>query len=292
MTVLTSRNGSLEFGPGKPTLLVNDQLRVMDQSPDVLEELREGKLDKLLELARLGAEIGSDVVDILVTHADLDEVDLLPRVALAVHEEIGCPISLDTRNPAALEAALKALRPYKAMLNSVTAEPEEYEKLLPVCAKYGAVVVGMPIGKLHGLPKTVEGRIAETEVILQAARSYGIAREDLVIDAICLATAAEADSMKVTLETLRALEQDMGLSTILGIGNAGHGMPTQLYIDLAYLIAAVPWGLHAALVNPLTPGLIETVRAVDFLTDRDPYGRRYIGRYREQRKRAQKQTNC
>jgi len=292
MPRLTSKNGEIEFGPGKPTLLVNDQLRVMDQSPEVLSELREGKIDKLLELARMGADIGTDVVDVLVTHADLDEVELLPRVALAVHEEIGCPISLDTRDPLALEAALKAMQPYKVMVNSVTAEPEEYEKLLPVCAKYGAVVVGMPIGKIHGLPKTVAGRIAETEVILQAARRYGIPREDLVIDAICLATSAEADSMQVTLETLRALEQDLGLTTILGIGNAGHGMPTQLYIDLAYLVAAVPWGLHAALVNPLTPGLVETVRAVDFLTNRDPYGKRYIRRYREQRKRAEQQTNC
>ena len=38
MTTLTSRKGALHFGPGLPTLLINDQLRVMDQSPEELAE--------------------------------------------------------------------------------------------------------------------------------------------------------------------------------------------------------------------------------------------------------------
>jgi 5-methyltetrahydrofolate--homocysteine methyltransferase len=284
MTTLTSRNGTLEFGPGRPTVLINDQLRVMDQSPEVLDELREGRIDKILELARFGQASGTHMVDILVVHHDLEEVELLPRIAAAVHEETGCPISLDSRNPEALEAALDALRPYKALVNSVSAETEALESLMPVAARYGAALVGIPIGETHGVPETVEGRIAETEVILEAARSFGIPREDLVIDAICLATAAVPDSMRITLETLKVLSEEMGLTTVLGIGNAGHGMPRQTVIDLAYLVAAIPWGLHAALVDPKTAGLVETVLAIDFLTHRDPYGARYIANYRAKKR--------
>ena len=33
-------------------------------------------------------------------------------------------------------------------------------------------------------------------------------------------------------------------------------MPDQTRIDLAYLLAAIPWGLDAALVDPATLGLI------------------------------------
>ena len=281
MTTLTSRLGAIEFGEGHPTLLINDQLRVMDQRPDVLEELRAGRIHGILELARRGQEVGTDVADILVTHLDLSEVDLLPKIAVAIHDELGCPISLDSRDPQALELALQALQPHKVMINSVTAEPESYETLLPLAAKYNAVVVGMPIGEVHGLPRTVQGRIEETRVIVEAAAAAGIPQEDLVIDAICLASSSEPNSFQTTLETLKILTEEMGLTTILGIGNAGFGMPTQTVIDLAFLIAAVPWGLHAALVDPETAGLVETVRAVDFLTGRDAYGARYISNYRE-----------
>lgn len=283
MTQLTSRLGSLEFGPGMPTLLVNDQLRVMDQSPAVLDELRAGRLDTLLSLARQGRRVGVDMVDVLVNHYELDEVDLLPRIAVAVHRETGCPISLDSREPEALDAALSALRPHKALVNSVTAEAGSLEALLPIAKRHGAAVVGMPIGDRHGLPKTVAGRVAEARVIVEAAEGAGIPRNDVVIDAICLASSAEPGSMGVTLETLAALRRELGVATILGIGNAGFGMPDQTRIDLAYLLAAVPWGLDAALVDPATPGLIESVRAIDFLTGRDPYGRRYIAHYRSSR---------
>jgi 5-methyltetrahydrofolate--homocysteine methyltransferase len=138
----------------------------------------------------------------------------------------------------------------------------------------------MPIGHLHGMPKTVEGRLAEARVIVEAAEVQGIPREDIVIDAICLASAAEPASMKVTLETLSALHRELGVTTLLGIGNAGFGMPDQTRVDLAYLLAAIPWGLDAALVDPATPGLVEGARAVDFLTGNDPFGKRYIDHYR------------
>lgn len=286
MTSLTGRTRTVEFGPGLPTLLINDQLRVMDQMPEVLAELQQGKLHKLLELARFGEIVGTDMVDILMNHPGLDEVALLPTIAIAVHEEIGCPVSLDSRNPEALTAALTALRPHKALINSVTAETDSLTDLLPVAGEYGAAIVGMPIGHIHGMPKTVEGRLAEARVIIQAAEQHGIPREDIVIDAICLASSAEVGSMQVTLDTLSALHQELGVTTILGIGNAGFGMPDQTRIDLAYLLAAVPWGLDAALVDPSTPGLVEGVRAVDFLAANDPYGRRYIEHYRTKARRG------
>jgi len=280
VTVLTSRSGELHIGPGHPTVLINDQVRLMDQRPEALAELREGRLDTLLELAERGHRAGVDMADILLTHPEVDEVQWLPRLAAAVHEALGCPISLDSRNPAALEAALKALRPYKALINSVTAERDSLETLLPIAVRYGAAVVGMPIGHRHGLPRTVKGRLEEARVIVETAGRYGIPREDIIIDAICLASSAEPGSMAVTLRTLQALHEELGVATILGIGNAGFGMPHGTSVDLAYLAAAIPWGLDAALVDPTTPQLLPVVRAADFLAGKDPYGLRYIAYYR------------
>jgi 5-methyltetrahydrofolate--homocysteine methyltransferase len=285
-TTLSAPNGEIQFGPGLPTALINDQLRIMDQSPTIFEQLREGILDGLLELARWGQEIGTDLVDILVFHPDLDEVDLLPRVAARVKDEVGCPISLDSRNPQALEAALGALRPYNAMINSVTAENDSLNMILPIAKKYGAVVVGMPIGHFRGIPKKSGERLSEARVIVEACEGIGIPRENVVMDAICLASSVDPDSFQVTMETLRLFHGELGVSTTLGIGNAGHGMPEQTVIDLAYLVGGIPWGLDSALVNPATRGLVETVRAMDFLAGKDPAGRRYIQNYRKHKKAA------
>jgi 5-methyltetrahydrofolate--homocysteine methyltransferase len=282
-TVLTAPNGEVKFGPGLPTALINDQLRVMDQSPAILNMLVEGNLDGLIDLARGGQKIGIDLVDLLVMHSELDEVELLPRIAARLKDEIGCPVSLDSRNPQALEAALEELLPWKAMINSVTAESGSLGTILPIAKKYGAVVVGMPIGHLYGLPKKASERLVEASIILEACDGIGIPREDVVLDAICMASSAEPDSFQETMETLCIFHQELGVSTILGIGNAGFGMPEPTVIDLAYLVSAIPWGLDAALVNPATRGLVETVRATDFLVGSDPVGRRYIQDFRKRK---------
>jgi 5-methyltetrahydrofolate--homocysteine methyltransferase len=285
MPTLTAPSGDLAFGPGLPTVLVNDQLRIMDQDPSVLADLRDGRLDRFVELARRGHENGVDMVDLLISHLGPAEARLLPNLAVRIQEDVGCPLSLDARNPQALEAALSAIRPYKAMISAVTARESMLETILPIARKYQAVIVGMPLGHQHDLPRTVESRLAESSAILRAAERHGIPSEDVVIDAICLASAAEPGSMQVTLATLRALHEELGVATMLGIGNGGFGMPDQTHIDLAYLLAAVPWGLDVALVDPATPGLIEGVRAIDFLTGLDPYGRRYIRGYRAKQAR-------
>ena len=281
MTIMTSKNGTLEFGAGHPTALFNETLGVFDQDPQVLEELRVGQVDKLIELAQRGVEVGLHAVDILIDYPGLNEVELLPKVAKAVSDHVGCPISLDSRNPAALEATLEVLRPYKCMINSITAEPELLESMLPIVKRFGAVVIAMPMGAGASMPRTVEERMTEARAVIKAIDSYGIPREDVVFDAMVLATSVEPNSMIVTLETLRALVHEYGCSTMLGIGNSGHGMPNPMWIDLSFLLAAIPWGLNAALVHPETPGLVDSVLAADFLIDRDSFGERYIAHYRK-----------
>jgi 5-methyltetrahydrofolate--homocysteine methyltransferase len=284
-TKLSSLNGELRIGKGLPTVLINDQLRIMDQDPLIFEQLQKNDVSRLLEIAKSGHASGLDMVDILIFHQDLDEVELLPRIAWSIKKEVGCPMALDTRNVEALEAALKEIYPDKALINSVSAEKEALHKILPVAKKYNAAMVGMPIGDTYGLSKKVEERVFEAKVIIQACEEIGISREDIIMDGICLASSAEPETFEITLQTLKLFQDELGVSTILGIGNAGFGMPDRTVIDLAYLIGAIPCGLNSAIVNPDTEGLVKTVRAMDFLMNTDFGGKRYIKYWRSLRKK-------
>ena len=50
-TTLTGPNGSVVIGAGYPVVLINDQLRIMDQTPKIYDELSAGKMDSILALA-------------------------------------------------------------------------------------------------------------------------------------------------------------------------------------------------------------------------------------------------
>jgi hypothetical protein len=79
--------------------------------------------------------------------------------------------------------------------------------------------------------------------------------------------------------------------TILGIGNAGFGMPDQTKLDMMYLSIAASWGMDAALVDFHTEGLQMYSRAIDFLTARDLYGVNYIALYRKRGERTRRRTD-
>jgi 5-methyltetrahydrofolate--homocysteine methyltransferase len=283
MTHLFGSHSSVDFGPGKPVLLINDQLRVYDQAPQVLDELMAGRCDMVVQLARDGAAAGCQAVDILIDHPALTEADVLPRVVQAVDAAVGCPISLDSRNPLAIERALDGY-PGKALLNSITGERELLDALLPLVAKYRLAVIALLTNDVH-VPQTWQERLAVARAILARTDDAGIARTDVVFDAVCMAASTLSGSFQVTLDTLAAIHGELGMSTILGIGNAGFGMPDQTRLDLAYLVAAVPWGLDAALVDYHTENLLVAARAIDFLSGRDPAGGSYIGLYRPTRPR-------
>jgi 5-methyltetrahydrofolate--homocysteine methyltransferase len=288
MTRLIGSRSSVEFGPGKPVLLINDELRVYDQTPEALAELKGGRCDTLVHLAQAGAQAGCEAVDILLDHPNLDEVETLSLVLRAVDAALGCPLSLDSRNPRAIAAALEtgapdgAPYPGKALLNSVTGEQQLLDELLPLVKKYGMAVVGLLLDE-RGVPPTWQERLAVGRRILAATDAVGIPRDDVTLDCVVLAASTTPGSLQVTLDTLRAVHDELGVSTLLGIGNAGFGMPDPRRIDLAYLIAAIPWGLNAALVDCRSAEMLALIRAADFLAGNDPVGRRYISLYRSRK---------
>ncbi|MDQ1301279.1 MAG: 5-methyltetrahydrofolate--homocysteine methyltransferase [Chloroflexota bacterium] len=288
MTHLIGTRAAVEFGPGLPTLLINDQLRVYDQAPAVLAELAAGRCDTLVRLAQAGAAAGCGAADILINHPALDEAEALPLVLRAVDAALGCPISLDSRNPLAIERALDGYGG-KALLNSITGERASLERLLPLVVKYRMAVVALLIDDVR-IPDTWQERLAVARAILAHTDAAGIPRDDIVFDAVCMAASTLPGSLQVTLDTLAAIHGELGMSTILGIGNAGFGMPDPTRIDLAYLVAAVPWGLDAALVDYHTENLLVAARAIDFLSGRDPAGANYISLYRTVRPRRSRGT--
>ena len=274
MTTWLGTRTSVEFGPGRPLLLINDQLRVYDQQPLVLASLRTGDVTPLVQLAITGAQQGCRAVDLLLDHPELGEREMLPLAVRAVDQALGCPFSLDTRNVVAIERVLDGYAG-KAMLNPIVCEQPVLAALLPLVQKHRMVVVAMLVDDVR-IPGTWQERLSIARRILQVTDDAGIPRDDLVFDCVCMASAALPNSMQTTLDSLKAVHEELGMSTLLGIGNAGFGMPDPTRLDMLYLCIAASWGLDAALVDYHTEHLALHSQAIDFLTGRDLYGQGYL----------------
>ena len=175
------------------------------------------------------------------------------------------PLSIDTLDPAAMEAGLKAY-PGRPLINSVNAEPEQLERILPLVKRYGAAVLCLPLGKGE-LPATAEDRLKLARIIVNKAYEYGLRKQDLLLDPLVLTIASGDTSGRETLRTLAKYKEEFGFPTVMGLSNVSFGMPQRPYLNSQFLTMALSNGLTAPIMNPLN----YTVRKA-FITARTALG--------------------
>ena len=122
------------------------------------QALRDGDSAYPCTQAVAQAEAGAQVLDVNAGLPGIDEAATLEQLVKDLQAVTDLPLQLDSSNPEALSRALRIYNG-KPIVNSVNGEPETLEKILPLCKKYGAAVVGLALDK-GGIPPTAEGRFA------------------------------------------------------------------------------------------------------------------------------------
>ena len=238
------------------------------------QALLDNDMSYILKQAAEQLNAGADILDVNVGAAGIDEVLMLPKVVKAVQSITGVPLQLDSANPAALEAALRVTNG-KPIVNSVNAEDESLDAILPLVKKYGAAVVGLTLNKA-GIPKTAEERLVLAEKILSRALEIGIRREDVFIDCLTLTVGAEQEGAAETLKAVALVKEKLGLKTVLGVSNISFGLPERGVINRTFLALALQSGLDLPIMNPNEKEMTDTIRAFNVLAGYDKNAAEYI----------------
>jgi 5-methyltetrahydrofolate--homocysteine methyltransferase len=241
------------------------------------QALLENDLDYILEVAVQQEDAGADILDVNVGYPGVNEVEMLPRVIKKLQSAVSLPLQLDSSNPDALEAGLRVYNG-KAAVNSVNGEPDVMERVLPIVKKYGASVVGLALDK-GGIPQSAEQRLAIARRILDRATALGIPREDVWIDCLTLTVSAQQDQAVETLRAVRAVREELGLQTVLGVSNISFGLPNRPLITQTFLVQAMGAGLTLPIINPNQKEMMDAVAAFRVLSGEDEQCRAYVDRF-------------
>jgi 5-methyltetrahydrofolate--homocysteine methyltransferase len=241
-------------------------------------EMKDGIMDRVRSDAIAQAAAGAHMLDVNAGIPALDEAALLVAAIQAVTEVCDLPICIDSSIIEALEAGLSAYQG-KALVNSVTAEEERMERILPLVKKHGAAVIGMANDET-GISMVPEERLALARRIIERAADYGIPQEDVIIDPIAMTVAADPTCGLITLETMRLIRDMLGNNMTCGASNVSFGLPDRATVNAAFLPLAMNAGLTCAITNPLVPEVRRAVLAGDLLLGHDEYAMRWIASYR------------
>ena len=241
------------------------------------EALRIGDVNYLLKEAVNQSAAGAAVLDVNVGLGGVDEAAWMERAVSAIQGVCTCPLQLDTADPEALARGLRAYNG-KALINSVSGKQEVMDQVFPLAKRYGGTVVALLLDE-EGIPDTAEGRVAIARRIMAEAARYGIAKRDLVMDALTMTVSTGERNALVTLETLRRCREELGVRTVLGVSNISFGLPQREKLAGPFLTLALGAGLDAAILNPLSEAMMDAWQAALTLTGRDKGCRAYLERF-------------
>lgn len=277
-TIVTGNGTEVKFGQGLPTVIIAERINPTGRK-SLAEELKQGKLDIVENDAKKQAEAGAQIIDVNVGAVGVNEVEMLPKAVKKVMEVTNKPICIDSANPKAIKAALEVY-PYKALINSVNGKEESMEEILPLVKESGCAVVCLTMDE-SGIKNDIESRVNVARKIIKRAEELKISRDDLVIDTLVMTASTDSNSARITLEAMRQIVAEFGVSTTMGASNISFGMPNRELLNIHFITMAIYNGLTAPIADPLLPGLIPAMKAADFLAGRDPYGMIYISDYRK-----------
>lgn len=240
-------------------ILIGESINIMSKT--IGPALKERNPVPIQELAKVQDKAGMDYLDINIGPARKAGDELMDWVVKVVQEVTDKPLSLDTTNQVAMEAGLKVHRG-KALINSISLQPDRLEQGLPMVTKYGASMIGLLWG-IEGMPRDAAERGVLVADLLYQAGEAGIPGEDIWVDPIATPVSVEINQVKSCLEFMSMLADIAPeCKSTVGLSNISNCTPTDLrpYLNRTYMIMLMKYGLYSAIVDPFDTELIQIAK--------------------------------
>jgi len=241
------------------------------------------KKDKsvIQKLAKDQAAAGAGVLDVNTGPASIEPKSDMKWLIETIQEAVDMPLALDSTKADVIEEGLKLVKK-RAFINSINADEDKMNTLIPMAKKYKAQLIGLAMDK-KGVPRD---RIQRCELALKmvsCCMEKGFPIEDLYIDPVVLpVNVAQAQSGEV-LESIREFKLlcDPPPKTVVGLSNVSQGTRNRSLINRTFLVIAVGCGLSAAILDPLDSELMDALITAELLLNQHIYCDSYLDAYRK-----------
>ncbi len=237
-------------------------------------QLREGELELVVSMAEEQVEKGAKILDVNMGMNGIDEKEMMLQAIYELTLAVDVPLSIDSSYVDVVEQALR-IYPGRALINSISLEPEKFEKLIPAAKKYGAMFILLPLSD-QGLPENIGEKKEIIHKILDEAKRHGLSERDIVVDGLVGTIGANKRAALEVLETIRYCREELGTATICGLSNISFGLPERQFVNSAFLTMAIASGLTMAIANPNQTLLANVALASDLLLNKPEADLKYI----------------
>ena len=245
----------------------------------VAQAIAERDVAFIHDLAQRQADAGAAWLDVNAGTHPSREADDLVWLIENIQVVTETPLCLDSVNPAALRAAIKAVNK-TPMINSISGEPDRLKGILPIAVANNCPVIVLAMdGK--GIPRTIEDRVAVIRRVVAEARRQGLPDNNLYVDPLAMTISTDTDSANIALGTLRAIRAEFPQAHLTcGLSNISFGLPARSYINRVFVTLAMQAGLDSAILDPLDQEMKAAILTTELVLGRDRHCLNYTRAFR------------
>jgi 5-methyltetrahydrofolate--homocysteine methyltransferase len=277
-TTIRSETKEVVIGHDRPFTIIGERINPTGRRI-FQEQLRAGDFSAIERDVKAQVEGGAHVLDINMGVPLTDEPELLAKAITMVQELTDLPICIDSSVVDALEAGLSVYKG-RALVNSVTAEDDRMEAILPLVKRFGAAIIALPNDE-DEIPMEPDKRLVLVRKVVEVAtKEYGIPIEDIVIDPLAMPIGADSNNALSFFETVSRIKAEFGVNMTCGASNVSFGMPGRHSLGAVFLPMAMAAGLTSAIMDARTPQIVEAVHGADLMLGHDEWGGSWIAAFR------------
>jgi 5-methyltetrahydrofolate corrinoid/iron sulfur protein methyltransferase len=241
--------------------IIGENIHIL--SPRVKEAIANRDRVFFQESAAKQVEAGAWAIDLNIGPQKKLGHEILPWLVEAVQEVVDVPLSLDTTNLGAIEAACEVVK-QRPIINSTSAEAERLEKVPLVAAKYHTQLIGLTM-EAEGIPVSAEARVnIALEKLIPRCEEVGMPLEDLIIDPLVLTVSGCQQYVPECIEAVRILKVT-GAGVQVGLSNVSNAVPNEMrpLINRVYCVMLMGAGLDMMIADPLDKKQNEFIRVIE-----------------------------
>ena len=277
-TVLSSATRETVIGFDRPFVIIGERINPTGRKL-LAAEMKVGDYSRVKADALAQIAAGAHILDVNAGIPLADEPRILAEVIQLIQSITDIPLCIDSSIVEALEAGLSVYKG-KALVNSVTGEDEQMERVLPLVKKYGAAVVAISNDET-GISQDPDVRFEVAKKIVERASDYGIPACDVVVDPLVMPIEAINNSGIQVMKLVHRLRTELKVNTTCGASNISFGIPNRDGFNAAFLSMAIASGMTSAITNPLHQEVIAATLGADVMMGRDPDCAAWIKRFRD-----------
>ena len=251
-------------------ILAADNLQIL--RPSVQRAVDRGDPSPIAALVRRMTLAGAEAIDINAGPCPRSPEKIVPFLVRTVQEACRLPVLIDTANPRALEAGIRAsVRP--PILNGFSLEPHKLDNILPLAAEADLDIVGYLLGSDGHVPPDAQGRLSAALALFEAAARKGLSPERIIVDPVVVPLSWQdgIGQVREVLDVLRLLPEllDLPVRTVAGLSNLTAGAPARAprpLVESAFLSMMAAAGLSMVLLDVFRTATMKAAAACRALT--------------------------